>query len=343
LPSYEPTFEYFRQQMQQPGRLVVVNLDEFSASNVMAEMYGLPLCRIQLAPWRIRSLIRPAWPFREQIAGRRLSAAFRKYTLPMLYTHQERCVTFVRALNVLRERVGLPPVASTLDIDAKITQRLGFFPDWYARPEADWPANFELVGFPLAKSTALLPAELEAFIGREGRPLVFTPGTGVVNVQLFFEDARRCCEALGMPGVFLSPHVAASGADFGPRIRHYGFLDLELILKQAALLVHHGGIGTTARALQAGLPQIIRPAMYDQFDNGDRVRLLGVGNMLLQKDYSPERLIELVRELTSSAQVQTNLQRVRHDLAGTDAVSLAADAMERAIERRGARQHLLAG
>src|SRR5262245_22444537 len=46
MPSYEPTFEYFRGQMQQPGRLVVVNLDEFSASNVMAEMYGLPLCRI---------------------------------------------------------------------------------------------------------------------------------------------------------------------------------------------------------------------------------------------------------------------------------------------------------
>jgi rhamnosyltransferase subunit B len=249
----------------------------------------------------------------------------------------------VRALNVLRDCAGLPPVRSTLDVDAAITQRLGFFPHWYAKPEADWPAELELVGFPLAKSAAVLPAELEAFIGREGRPLVFTPGTGVVDVQRFFEDARGCCEALGMPGVFLSPHLCSAGADFGRRIRHYAFLDLELILREAALLVHHGGIGTTARAFQGGVPQIIRPLAYDQFDNGDRVRLLGVGNMLLQEHYSREKLIELVRELTSSAQVKTNLRRFRDDLAATDAVSLAADALERAIERRGVQRHLLAG
>ena len=82
--------------------------------------------------------------------------------------------------------------------------------------------------------------------------------------------------------------------------------------------------------------------MYDQFDNGDRVRLLGVGNMLLPDHYSPEKLTELVRELTTSAQVKANLQRFRDELAGTDAVSLAADALERAIASAKVRRHLRA-
>jgi UDP:flavonoid glycosyltransferase YjiC (YdhE family) len=69
--------------------------------------------------------------------------------------------------------------------------------------------------------------------------------------------------------------------------------------------------------------------MYDQFDNGDRVRLLGVGNMLLPDHCSPEKLIEVVRALTTSAQVKANLQRFRDELAGTNAVSL-----ERAIRQR---------
>jgi UDP:flavonoid glycosyltransferase YjiC (YdhE family) len=47
------------------------------------------------------------------------------------------------------------------------------------------------------------------------------------------------------------------------------------LLPQAAALVHHGGVGS-AQALRAGIPQLVLPVGYDQFDNALRLELLGV-------------------------------------------------------------------
>ncbi|MEO8185115.1 MAG: nucleotide disphospho-sugar-binding domain-containing protein [Deltaproteobacteria bacterium] len=328
FPSYDPTIEYLRQQVDQGQSLVVVNLDEFSASNMLCERYELPLCRIHLTPHRIRSLIRPPWPHRQHLEGR-LGSTYRKYRLPYIYAQMSKAPPFMAGLNRFRHRVGLAPVVTLGEIDAAVTTRVGFFPSWYAEPAPDWPSGCKLVGFPLSPTSASPPSGLAEFVRREGKPVVFTPGTGVVDVERFFEDARQCCEVLDMPGVFLSPHFRAPNTGVGSRMLHFDFLDLELVLRHAALLVHHGGIGTTARALAAAVPQIIRPRAYDQFDNGDRVSSLGVGQCLLPKKYSLERLTAAARELTSGAGVKQKLEQVAGRIRAQDAVARAADVLER--------------
>jgi UDP:flavonoid glycosyltransferase YjiC (YdhE family) len=54
--------------------------------------------------------------------------------------------------------------------------------------------------------------------------------------------------------------------------------------------VHHGGIGTTRQALLAGVPQLVRPMGFDQFDNVLRVTTLGAARQLLPGRYKPKRL-----------------------------------------------------
>jgi len=51
-------------------------------------------------------------------------------------------------------------------------------------------------------------------------------------------------------------------------------------LPHCAAIVHHGGIGTTSQALAAGIPQLIRPMAFDQFDNANRIEKLGCGRWL---------------------------------------------------------------
>lgn len=159
------------------------------------------------------------------------------------------------------------------------------------------------------------------------------------DVQLFFAEARQCCEALGLPGVFLSRHFHPPSGGLGDRIRQFEFLDLQLVLQHAVLLVHHGGIGTTARAFQAGVPQLIRARMYDQPDNGDRVTRLGVGRCLFRENDTTEALIASARHLTSSADVQQRAERFRNAVAGSDAVARAAHWLEHKLrgEARAAR------
>jgi len=61
---------------------------------------------------------------------------------------------------------------------------------------------------------------------------------------------------------------------------HVGFAPFEELFPRSALVVHHGGIGTIALALAAGVPQIVRPMMGAQFDLGNRMQRLGVGRMI---------------------------------------------------------------
>jgi rhamnosyltransferase subunit B len=327
FPSYAPTFEYFREQLARGEDLIVINLDECSASNAMCELHGLPLCRIVLAPSKFNSVYRPAWPLNEKLAGP-LANTYRKYRLPQIYARMEAAPFVLGRINPFRARWGLRPLRRFSEINRPVFRRLAFFPDWFGQPQPDWPQNLDLFGFPLPESKARLTPELEAFIAREGKPLVFTPGTGVVNVQSFFEDARRCCERLSRPGVFLSPHYRATQLAPGSRIHHAEFVDLQPLLKQSALLVHHGGIGTTARALQAGIPQIIRAEAYDQPDNGDRVAALGAGAFFAPGQYDFERLVQAVGSLLGSSDVQRRLGQLSEQIARTDAISAAADRVE---------------
>lgn len=328
FPSFRPTADYFREQVAPARPLCVVNSSPSCASNLSAEKYGLPVCRIHLAPNNLRSLLRPPWPWREKLEGP-LAASYRKHFLPDLFARLNRSTAFIPTLNPFRAELGLAPVDTIPEIDRVVRARLGFFPSWYAEPAADWPQPFELAGFPLPATTAALPSEFTDFVRREGSPIVFTPGTGVPDVALFFEQARQCCEALELPGVFLSRHFRAPRC-LGSRIQHFEFLDLELLLKHSALLVHHGGIGTTARAFQAGVPQIIRARMYDQPDNGDRVQRLGVGRCLHAEGDTTEALIAAAKHLTSSAEVQRQVEHFRAAIAGSgDGIPRAADWLER--------------
>lgn len=78
---------------------------------------------------------------------------------------------------------------------------------------------------------------------------------------------------------------------------HYDYVPFSAVLPHVAVLVNHGGIGTTAQAIAAGLPQLMVPSTHDQPDNAIRVRRLGVGDFLLPKAYTSASVDEKLRRL----------------------------------------------
>jgi UDP:flavonoid glycosyltransferase YjiC (YdhE family) len=336
FPAYRPTFAYIEAELARGSELVLVNPESYAASTLMAERHGLPLCRYTLAPFRIFSLEQPFYPLSVKVRGR-LGVSFRRYTLPRLREQRYTHPFIVGGINQFRAELGLAPIASVDELERLPCQRICMFPDWYCAPASDWPKPLECVGFPLQAPAGALPDDLGRFIDAHGAPLVFTPGTGVADVEQFFAAARRACELLDRPGVFLSPNLAASPADAALRIVQRDYLDLALILPRAALLVHHGGIGTTARALEAGVPQIISPQAFDQPDNGDRVTRLGVGAMLARERLTGETLAEAARPLLDEAPARARLAEVSLRVRSTNAIAALADLLERRfVARTGA-------
>ncbi len=180
---------------------------------------------------------------------------------------------------------------------------------------------------------------MSAWLRDRARPIVFTPGTGVEDVAAFFEQARICCDRLGRPGIFLSSHGRTGG--YGANVLHLDYLDLSRVLPHSALLVHHGGVGTTARALEAGVPQIVSPQAFDQFDNGHRVRQLGVGASVARQRLNAETLQHIARWLLQDARVEQRLKSLSHRCRGQRAIEAFADRVQACsaeVRRQGRRR-----
>jgi rhamnosyltransferase subunit B len=319
--------EYFQRPRAFDERTVVVNTNAFGASEPLAEAYGLRTARLILFPVRIQSLISPAWPLGERAYGPG-GERFLKVTLPAMYRAADSHPAVLARINEVRAQLGLPSVRSASYERRHVVAQAAMFPEWFGMPAEDWP-HMEYLGFPLPPSTEPLPERVLEFLARFPRPLVFTTGTGFGKPDSFFEAAATCCTELNMPGIFLSPFLPTWRQKLGEQIAHFDHVELEALLRHAALIVHHGGMGTTARALQAGIPQVISPIGFDQPDNGHRVEILGAGRVVRRDRMSGPTFAAAVRELLEDSAVGSRLSGYRAALDPPRAVERCADLLER--------------
>lgn len=64
-----------------------------------------------------------------------------------------------------------------------------------------------------------------------------------------------------------------------------GNIPYNWLFPRCAVVIHHGGSGSTAAALHAGVPQIVCPFLLDQFYWAERVHWLGVAPEPLRKEH----------------------------------------------------------
>ncbi len=223
-------------------------------------------------------------------------------------------------LNALREKLQLPPVQHFFPHIFSVPDRvLGFFPDWFAAPQRDWPARFTQCGFPPeAVSPAPLSPELQEFLAAGAPPVAFTAGTGQEHAERFFQVALEVLRRSGRRGLFITPYPAQLPPVLPPCVQWVDRASFQLLLPQVTALVHHGGIGTLRAALAAGTPQLVVPFAYDQFDNALRARRLGVGDSLPARRLSVRALEFRLRRLLAADEVQRACRQLGARLAGAE-------------------------
>jgi UDP:flavonoid glycosyltransferase YjiC (YdhE family) len=236
-------------------------------------------------------------------------------------------------LNPLRAEVGLPPLVPDFfrrwrDSPTLI---LGLFPAWFGPPQPDWPRQVVLTEFPLydERDATPLPAGLDAFLAAGPTPIAFTPGSANIHGRPFFEAAVDACRRLGRRGLLLTRHAEQVPTDLPEGVVHVPFAPFSLLLPRVAALVHHGGIGTCAQGMAAGVPQLVMPLAHDQFDNADRLRRLGVARSLLPRLFRGPAVAAALRPLIESPDVAARCRdlaaRFPADGRGLD---IACDAIE---------------
>jgi sterol 3beta-glucosyltransferase len=89
-------------------------------------------------------------------------------------------------------------------------------------------------------------------------------------------------------------------------------------------VVHHGGAGTTAAGLRAGVPTIIAPFFSDQPFWGQRVEQIGVGpTPIPQKELTAVKLAEAMRQVVENPDMQLKASRIGDQILAEDGVQTA--------------------
>jgi UDP:flavonoid glycosyltransferase YjiC (YdhE family) len=166
--------------------------------------------------------------------------------------------------------------------------------------------------------------------------VAFTAGTANASSHSFFDASARACRLSGRRGLLLTQHAAQLPAALPPHVARFGYVPFAALMPRLSALVHHGGIGTTSQALRAGVPQLVRPMGFDQFDNARRVLALGVGRQLLPRRYEPAAVARVLDELTAEPSIRARCVEVARTLSAEGpGTAAAADAVLALASRHG--------
>jgi rhamnosyltransferase subunit B len=249
-----------------------------------------------------------------------------------------------RRINRLARALGYP-VRRGVYFDEVLGGRvnLALWSSRFRGPAEDDPPHGRICGFcffdrdPERESAA---GQLEAFLNDGEPPVVFTLGSSVVHHPgRFYHLAARVCRRLGRRGLLLIGPPTPSNkipSDLPPGVRAFHYAPYSSLLPRAAAVVHHGGVGTTAQALRAGVPTVIVPFANDEFDNAYRARLLGVSRTVPAPRLSERRLGAALGEVLEDPAFARAASVLGAQIRREDGPTTAALELERLVGRERA-------
>jgi UDP:flavonoid glycosyltransferase YjiC (YdhE family) len=342
-----------------PGETVYCAHGMDLASRLMGEKFGAPVASVIFAP----SLL---WSLHD---SPRLKGAFFGPGVPRWFKWFQAWTAdklFVQPLlggelNRLRRELGLPPVRRVSRWLFASGMVLALFPKWFGPPQPDWPTNVRIVGFPLWDSPGSAPISLQSglksksferemgtdplgphgnvleFLAAGPPPIAFSPGSANKVAHSFFAAAVEACERLGRRGILLTKYDHQLPIQLPPTVRHFGFVPLSKLLPRTAALVHHGGIGSCAQGLAAGVPHVVQPMSYDQFDNSRRLVRLGVAKEVSVQNFCGRDVADALAPLLDSPTVAAKCSELAARCDGPTSLAAACDALEQLAVSHAAR------
>lgn len=210
--------------------------------------------------------------------------------------------------------------------------------------EAGTGEERHLTGFwfdgPAASEGAAAPPRALAFFQKYPRPLVLSYSSqplrdAPAELAVIVEAARH----LGRGLVVQEGWAGFAAALLPERLRgddllFVGSIPHDLLFAGAGAVIHHGGIGTLARAIRCSCPMLVAPHGNDQFYNAQRVVALGVGAAFHPLRTSSAEVARLLAERVLSAATGGRVEALAAVLRAEDGPRAAAELIESWLPRR---------
>ncbi|MGV9800279.1 glycosyltransferase [Mycobacterium sp. NPDC003449] len=297
---------------------------EQPAANV-AEYYGIPLISLHHFPMRPNGRLIPALPSAVVRAG----GAASEWLMWRATRHAE---------DVQRRHLGLPRATApsprrladrgSLEIQAYDQVSVpGLASEWAA-----FDRRRPFVGALTMELATPADDDVAAWIAAGSAPICFALGSiPVESPEQTVQMMSAACARLGERALICAGGTDIAGVAMADHVKVVGMVNYPTIFAASRAVVHHGGSGTTAAGLRAGVPALILWSTADQPYWGNQVTRLKVGAARRVSATTEDSLVADLRPILSPDYAARARALAARMTSPADSIAKAADLFEGAV------------
>lgn len=234
-------------------------------------------------------------------------------------------------VNAIRAELGLSPVASVDDFLRRAPLLLTVGGEPFEYPHPGWGDLVHHIGACAFEPT---PTNTPRWLAAIDRPVVLVSTSSIKQPDAAL--GRIALQALADEAVHV---VATFPAGIPPGLPRPAnatvcrFVAHSAVLDRASCAITHGGMGTTLKALDGGVPVCVVPFARDQAEVARRVEVAHCGTRLAAKRLTAARLRAKVGEAMTMAD---GARRVAAGFSATGGVARGAELIEQRVLGAGA-------
>jgi rhamnosyltransferase subunit B len=265
-----------------PDADLVVTHPAHVVAHDVAEQFGVPRVVATVFPMMIPSdYTVPGGSLFGPWQGRLGHAANR---MAWRFGHVGSKVFFDRPINGHRRHLGLPPVrAGIIRLPLTAAATVVMADPAFIDPPPDWPSTVTVTSFvnwDLAGQAAI-PEDVERFLAVGDPPVLVTLGaSGAIDPEDFLQSVAQEIADIGLRVLVVTGPARLPNTNLPDSVLVVEYIPFSLVGHRCQAAVHHGGVGTTAAFVRAGVPQVAVPKGFDQPLTAARVEALGIGRSI---------------------------------------------------------------
>lgn len=202
-----------------------------------------------------------------------------------------------------------------------------------------WPDNIHMTGYWLSDENAATDytpsPELQAFLDAGDPPIYVGFGSMVSgDMKEFLDEVMEGIRLSGVRAILGKGWVSEELQNDNPNLFIADFVPHSWLFTKVRAVVHHGGAGTLAAGICAGLPTLVVPFGGDQPFWANRVRQMGIGPAPLPRNrLTAKRLAKRIQELVGERRYRVAVKELGLRLAMEDGVANAANIVEHELRK----------
>lgn len=315
--------------------LLISAASQFAAS-IVAEMLHIPWISVILTPSTLPSASLAAQPLSAQLPAplQRLNNRFSWFVGGVFI---RRAVD--KPVNKVRHQFKVPTRSNLMwtgNLSSQFTA-LAASPAFIPRPD-DWPEYVKMTGFCFWDRPAnwQFPDTLEAFL-HAGRPIVAVTAGSVAPgarglFSSYYQVSIESILACGARALLINAPENLVSIGQSEDVLQVSFAPFSEVFPACAAVIHHGGIGTIAQCLRAGVPALVVPGGMDQPFNAAQVVQRKAGLWIPRKHYTTSRAEQSLKALLFTPAYRERAREIQGHILREDGVATLCAAVEQVLQ-----------